>query len=332
MKGFALAIQILICSTCGTQFKHNVKAYRPRYCSMQCKRAATNARARELRKLAQPGSPVTASMRIVCEGCGVVGIKTTKGLCRLCAKDSRRITKAAYMRQYNGTSEAVPVLTTIVRRIPLARCKACLCDFTPNRGTTTMFCCRECSFDWMKAKATLIGKASVMYRVKRCRCEHCNAPMTSNHGKLICSKSCRIERARLVKVMAYKHTDLICLECTATFTTSYGNSRTVYCSDACCKRSTRRAARKRERAVLRGATVETVNPNVVFDRDGWRCQFCNVRTPRSKRGTYASNAPELDHIMPLSKGGEHSYTNTQCLCRSCNAAKSNKPMGQLSLL
>ena len=34
-------------------------------------------------------------------------------------------------------------------------------------------------------------------------------------------------------------------------------------------------------------------------------------------------SPELDHIHPVSKGGAHSYANTQCLCRQCNAGKSD---------
>jgi len=83
---------------------------------------------------------------------------------------------------------------------------------------------------------------------------------------------------------------------------------------------------------MRAVAVESVDPIKVFDRDGWRCQLCGKKTPKAKRGTYSRNAPELDHIMPLSLGGEHSYRNTQCLCRSCNGSKSNTPMGQLSLL
>ena len=69
---------------------------------------------------------------------------------------------------------------------------------------------------------------------------------------------------------------------------------------------------------------ESVDPFKVFDRDGWVCQMCGVPTPRELRATWEDNAPELDHIIPLSKGGPHTYKNTQCSCRKCNQRKSDK--------
>lgn len=67
--------------------------------------------------------------------------------------------------------------------------------------------------------------------------------------------------------------------------------------------------------------AEVVVPQQVFARDGWKCQLCGVDTPRRLRGSYEPNAPELDHIVPLSKGGGHTWANVQCACRACNSAK-----------
>jgi 5-methylcytosine-specific restriction protein A len=39
-------------------------------------------------------------------------------------------------------------------------------------------------------------------------------------------------------------------------------------------------------------------------------------------------AVELDHIVPLSKGGGHEEDNLQPLCGDCHAAKSAKDMGR----
>lgn len=93
-----------------------------------------------------------------------------------------------------------------------------------------------------------------------------------------------------------------------------------------------KARKKAAKLKRRGAVVENVNPIEVFERDGWRCQLCGVRTPRKLRGTYNDKAPELDHILPISKGGEHSYVNTQCACRKCNGLKGDVPLGQMRLV
>jgi 5-methylcytosine-specific restriction endonuclease McrA len=123
-----------------------------------------------------------------------------------------------------------------------------------------------------------------------------------------------------------------CKECGLMFTPAYGVKRRTYCSDGCCSRATKRTARLKGKAKKRSLTIESVNPFKVFERDGWRCHLCGCKTPKEKRGTYHPKAPELDHIVPLSKGGEHSYRNTACACRACNAAKSDRIIGQPSLL
>jgi hypothetical protein len=85
-----------------------------------------------------------------------------------------------------------------------------------------------------------------------------------------------------------------CRECGKEFAPEYGDKSRIYCSALCCARSTKRIRRKKERARLRTALVEAVNPTVVFDRDRWRCQACRCATPRTLRGSIKPNAPELE--------------------------------------
>jgi 5-methylcytosine-specific restriction endonuclease McrA len=70
------------------------------------------------------------------------------------------------------------------------------------------------------------------------------------------------------------------------------------------------------RAMVKGAKeTERIDPLVVFDRDNGICGICKHHI----RGKY-----ELDHIMPLSKGGNHTYKNIQLAHPKCNRKKHNK--------
>lgn len=87
--------------------------------------------------------------------------------------------------------------------------------------------------------------------------------------------------------------------------------------------ASRRASRAKGKAVKRVATVELFDPIFVLNRDGWECYICGVSTPSAKRGSYEDDAPEVDHVVPLSKGGAHSLANVRCCCRKCNIKKSD---------
>ncbi len=51
----------------------------------------------------------------------------------------------------------------------------------------------------------------------------------------------------------------------------------------------------------------------IYERDGYRCRRCGI----SDR--YANL--EIDHIIPISKGGKSTYDNLQTLCHRCNVEK-----------
>jgi len=76
-------------------------------------------------------------------------------------------------------------------------------------------------------------------------------------------------------------------------------------------------ARARRRARLRAApVVERVYRRKVYERDGGLCYMC--------RQPVAFEDMHLEHKIPLSKGGEHSYTNVALSCEGCNLGKGVK--------
>jgi 5-methylcytosine-specific restriction endonuclease McrA len=87
-----------------------------------------------------------------------------------------------------------------------------------------------------------------------------------------------------------------------------------------CKKHLGRQRRDRRRARLLGATVEAFDRLEVFDRDGWVCQICARPVDRSVQHPDPASV-SLDHILPLSRGGEHSRVNCQTAHLICNLRK-----------
>jgi 5-methylcytosine-specific restriction endonuclease McrA len=72
---------------------------------------------------------------------------------------------------------------------------------------------------------------------------------------------------------------------------------------------------KRRKIRHRGAFVEHVEPLAVLELDDGVCGICGEDVDPVDF--------HVDHIIPLSRGGEHSYANTQPVHPKCNRQKHN---------
>jgi 5-methylcytosine-specific restriction endonuclease McrA len=61
--------------------------------------------------------------------------------------------------------------------------------------------------------------------------------------------------------------------------------------------------------------VRFTRKNIYF-RDRSRCQYCGRRA--------ATKDLNLDHVIPLSRGGRSTWENVVCCCIECNARKGNR--------
>lgn len=162
------------------------------------------------------------------------------------------------------------------------------------------------------------------------KCATCGRSFYWKKKKARCSKECELldgrKRYKQACVSSKVNETRSCVGCGKQFVSK--TDAQIYCSNRCCKPP----SNARKRAKLFGVEYEPVKPANVFERDGWRCQICGKQTPKARRGSRYSNAPELDHRIPISKGGPHTYGNTQCACRACNSEKSNRSnTGQIAL-
>lgn len=60
----------------------------------------------------------------------------------------------------------------------------------------------------------------------------------------------------------------------------------------------------------------------IFRRDEWKCGICEKLIDRYLRGDAWMRAT-IDHIIPLSMGGEHVFENVQAAHWLCNMEKNN---------
>ena len=84
-----------------------------------------------------------------------------------------------------------------------------------------------------------------------------------------------------------------------------------------------RATGERRRARKESVWIEDVDRTVVFERDAGTCQICGIVVDSSLKWPDPGFA-SLDHIKPISKGGEHSYANIQLAHLFCNISKKDK--------
>lgn len=66
--------------------------------------------------------------------------------------------------------------------------------------------------------------------------------------------------------------------------------------------------------------VELFDRLEVFERDEWLCYLCGVETDSSADPLHP-RSPTVDHVIPLSRGGDHSLANARCACLGCNSSK-----------
>ena len=63
----------------------------------------------------------------------------------------------------------------------------------------------------------------------------------------------------------------------------------------------------------------------VLQRDQFTCGYCGVSLGDKVRGRFVGHQYfTVDHVLPLSRGGNNNWTNTICACSPCNQKKGNR--------
>lgn len=165
---------------------------------------------------------------------------------------------------------------------------------TYSNGSALWECCCDCGTTQVRSAASLT------YQLPKrgffpCEVCHANLECASDKQRRECRERTDAKRA------AHK-----CPDCGLT---EWPGKLFGRCPD-CRKHNSQGESRGIAERIKRfGVAWEHVNRSRVLRRDKV-CQHCGK-----------PDKPNLDHILPMSLGGAHSYANTQRLCQKCNSEK-----------
>lgn len=213
-------------------------------------------------------------------------------------------------------------------------CRLCGTPLTkkPGPGRWPHFCSSLCKSRARRPHSTPRPEATPA------ECTVCGSPFVSKSGGRHCSEACRAKAYRASQGAKGRERNrqrnrenyaarcavafVECTHCGALFCAKSSRARVCY-SDKCQRRANAirlRPYMSARRARLRGAMVEMVNPLQVFERDGWVCGICELSVDPELRWPEPGSV-SLDHVVPLSLGGSHSYGNVRCAHLYCNTVK-----------
>ena len=134
-----------------------------------------------------------------------------------------------------------------------------------------------------------------------------------------------------LKRIAAKHKYYIkCSECGRAI---FSNKNKKTCSQACAnKRKNRIKEVKRRRKLKSNGNINwNISLKQLYERDKGICYICNKKTDINdyeirNDGTFIAgdNYPSIDHLIPVNKGGTHTWDNVRLAHRHCNIIKSDK--------
>lgn len=177
--------------------------------------------------------------------------------------------------------------------------------------------CKKCG--------TISRKSFVCVRHGKVKCRYCAEEKQKEKQQRLHAKKAQAELDR--SIVRGKQLLLVqCKDCGQMFVPSHGNQ--LYCSEVCQRRGFNAISKDRRIRKLKKIIVDKdITLEKLYAKSNGVCSICgNVcswKDSEWKDGTFIAhnNYPSIDHILPISKGGLHSWSNVQLACRGCNSKK-----------
>ena len=307
-----------VCQECGKEF---YDSQHHKFCSKECKKTWKIKKIEE-RKIIGKLKPKKEFIKN-CERCGRE-FTTHNKRTRYCSQSCASIVNNAKIKKYKI-------------------CKECGVPFYKRNDWGVVFCSDECRNKYQDRKRDELRKIRNEKWIKAhtINCEYCGKQfITKNLQIRCCSNEC-LEKHKKESykeyyynyfIKNYKSKIIECKNCGTVFETKYGDKQRVFCCKECGKhyghqikklkekyKEDKKLALKKRDELIAKNYVEPVNYNKLYKRDCGICKICGM--PVLAKGVDYYWSGSIDHIVPISLGGEHSMSNCQLAHRICNSIK-----------
>lgn len=139
---------------------------------------------------------------------------------------------------------------------------------------------------------------------------------TSRHCSDECSWQSNLMQLRLTREK--KPGVVCCMYCNKEKALNKGFRKGLkYCSETCHRKA---AKQRREFWARANGPSQYIDLGKLVMRDKKKCSDCGVVVTRYN-GDWRPTDASIDHVVPLSKGGWHTWSNVKLMCHACNSAK-----------
>jgi hypothetical protein len=163
-------------------------------------------------------------------------------------------------------------------------------------------------------------------------CDRCGRHYFTNRSNSVHCDRCidKIELEKTNRISNWKGKYIKCKECGKRF--EMRSSKSKFCSTKCSDKNYYRVKELRRRKKLQenGRVNYKISKRKLIEREGSKCKLCGEPVDFNdyhykEEGYFIAGPkyPSIDHIIPVAKGGTHTWDNVQLAHRHCNSVKSD---------
>lgn len=351
----SVAVKLIACSVCNKSFTPKYNWGQEKYCSNNCKHTAALIRSQLTRQ---------AKTR-TCAHCGqaFVGRQASQKWCsHFCSGKGELPERAcnrcgdAFTPKHRGQQHCSRQCRQNVGFIT-KKCSKCGAEFGGGGASNLNDRCASCRVKAQTSTCVECGREFVRPNSPRdshkycshfCyirgrfgplrekavpeerRCTVCQRIVLRGSGAKRCSAECDVLHQKALHAEKMSERRHVCDKCGNEF----AGRKQRYCQH--CQtdhnREVMRATRNARKAVKKGARKNgfgrTITLQRLIARDGPMCAICGKPTDYAAHHL-TDEYPSIDHVVPLSHGGDHSWTNIRVAHRGCNSFRGDRPSGPI---